>query len=38
MYILAAALVILLIVLSGAELILAQFKEDELSNMGVDKP
>ena len=37
MYILAAAIVILLIVLAGAELLLAQFNADELSNMGVEK-
>ena len=38
MYILAAVVVILLIVLAGAELFLAQFNADELSNMGVEKP
>ena len=34
MYILAAGIVILLIVLAGADLFLAQFNADELSNMG----
>jgi hypothetical protein len=38
MYILAALIVLLLIVLAGADLILAQFNPDELSNMGVEKP
>ena len=38
MYILAAGIVILLIVLAGADLFLAQFNADELSNMGVEKP
>jgi uncharacterized membrane protein len=38
MYILAAVVVILLIVLAGAELFLSQFNADELSNMGVEKP
>jgi hypothetical protein len=37
MYILAAFLVILLIVLAVADLFLAQFNADELSNMGVEK-
>jgi hypothetical protein len=37
MYILAAFLVLLLIVLAGADLFLAQFNADELSNMGVEK-
>ena len=38
MYILMiAAVVILLIVLAGAELFLAQFNSDELSSMGVEK-
>jgi hypothetical protein len=36
MYILAALAVILLIVLAGADLFLAQFNADELSNMGVE--
>jgi len=38
MYILAAVVAILLIVLAGAELFLSQFNADELSNMGVEKP
>jgi hypothetical protein len=38
MYILAAVVLILLIVLAGAELFLSQFNADELSNMGVEKP
>jgi len=38
MYILAAGIVLLLIVLAGADLFLAQFNADELSNMGVEKP
>jgi hypothetical protein len=38
MYILAAGIVVLLIVLAGADLFLAQFNADELSNMGVEKP
>jgi hypothetical protein len=37
MYIIAAAVVILLIVLAGADLFLSQFNSDELSNMGVEK-
>ena len=37
MYIIAAVIVILLIALAGAELFLAQFNADELSNMGVEK-
>ena len=38
MYILTAVLVVLLIVMAGAELFLSQFNTDELSNMGVEKP
>ena len=38
MYILIAVFVLLLIALAGAELFLAQFNTDELSNMGVEKP
>jgi len=38
MYILIALVAILLIVLAGANLFLAQFNTDELSNMGVEKP
>ena len=38
MYILAAFFIVLLIVLAGAELLLAEFNPDELSNMGVEKP
>ncbi len=38
MYILAAVFIVLLIVLAGAELFLAQFNTDELSNMGVEEP
>ena len=38
MYIIAAVIVILLIALAGAELFLAGFNADELSNMGVEKP
>jgi hypothetical protein len=37
MYILAAVIIVLLIALAGAELFLAQFNADELSNMGVEK-
>jgi len=38
MYILAAVFIVLLIVLAGAELFLAQFNTEELSNMGVEEP
>jgi hypothetical protein len=38
MYILTAFFVVLLVVLAGAELFLAQFNADELSNMGVEEP
>jgi hypothetical protein len=38
MYILTAVFVVLLIILAGAELFLAQFNTDELSNMGVEEP
>ena len=38
MYILAAVFIVLLIVLAGAELFLAQFNTDELSSMGVEEP
>ena len=38
MYILAALFAVLLVILAGAELYLAQFNADELSNMGVEKP
>ncbi len=38
MFILTAFVAVLLIVLAGAELFLAQFNADELSNMGVEKP
>jgi hypothetical protein len=38
MYILAAIFVVLLVILAGAELFLAQFNTDELSNMGVEEP
>ncbi len=37
MYIVTAVFAILLIVLAGADLFLAQFNSDELSNMGVEK-
>ena len=37
MYILTAVVAILLIALAGAELFIAQFNADELSNMGVEK-
>jgi len=37
MYILAAVIIVLLIVLASVELFLAQFNADELSNMGVEK-
>lgn len=37
MYILTAFFIALLIVLAGADLFLAQFNSDELSNMGVEK-
>jgi len=37
MYILAAVVAVLLVALAGAELFLAQFNADELSNMGVEK-
>ena len=38
MYILTALFIVVLIILAGAELFLAQFNADELSNMGVEKP
>lgn len=38
MYILTGIFIVLLIVLAGAELYLAQFNTDELSNMGVEEP
>ena len=38
MYILAAVFVVLLAVLAGAEVFLAQFNTDELSSMGVEEP
>lgn len=38
MYILTAVFGLLLIILAGAELFLAQFNTDELSNMGVEEP
>ena len=38
MYILTAIVAVLLIVLAGTDLFLAQFNTDELSNMGVEKP
>ena len=37
MYILAGVVVILLIVLAGADLFLSEINADELSNMGVEK-
>jgi len=37
MYIIAGAVVILLIVLAGANLFLSEINADELSNMGVEK-
>ena len=37
MYIVIAVVAVLLIVLASAELFLAQFNADELSNMGVEK-
>jgi hypothetical protein len=37
MYILIAVVAVLLISLASAELFLAQFNADELSNMGVEK-
>ena len=37
MYILAGVIVILLIILAGADLFLSQFNADELSNMGIEK-
>lgn len=37
MYILTVVVAILLIALAGAELFLAQFNAEELSNMGVEK-
>jgi hypothetical protein len=37
MYIIAGVVVILLIVLAGANLYLSQYNADELSNMGVEK-
>ena len=37
MYIVIAIVAVLLIVLASAELFLAQFNADELSNMGVEK-
>ena len=38
MYILTVIFAVLLIVLAGTDLFLAQFNTDELSNMGVEKP
>ena len=37
MYILAGAVVILLIILASADLFLSEINADELSNMGVEK-
>ena len=37
MYIIAGVVVILLIVLAGANLFLSQYNADELSNMGIEK-
>jgi len=37
MYIAAAIILVLLIVLAGADLLLDQYNPDELSNMGVEK-
>ena len=37
MYILAAVILVVLIVIAGADLLLAQYNPDELSNMGVEK-
>ncbi len=37
MYILAGVIVILLIILAGANLYLSQYNADELSNMGIEK-
>jgi hypothetical protein len=38
MYIAVAVILVLLIVLAGANLLLEQYNADELSNMGVEKP
>lgn len=37
MYIVAAVILVLLIILAGVNLLLAQYNADELSNMGVEK-
>jgi hypothetical protein len=37
MYIAAAVILVLLIILAGVNLLLAQYNADELSNMGVEK-
>jgi hypothetical protein len=37
MFILAAVVVMLLLVLAGADLFVAQYNSDELSNMGVQE-
>jgi hypothetical protein len=37
MFILAAVVVVLLLVLAGADLFVAQYNSDELSNMGVQE-
>jgi hypothetical protein len=37
MYIAVAVILVLLIVLAGANLLLEQYNADELSNMGVEK-
>ena len=36
MYILAAAILVVLIIIAGADLLRAQYNSDELSNMGVE--
>jgi hypothetical protein len=37
MFVLAAVVILLLLVLAGSDLFVAQFNADELSNMGVQK-
>jgi len=37
LFVLAVVVVLLLLVLAGADLVVAQYNSDELSNMGVQK-
>lgn len=37
MFMLAAAVVILLLILAGSDLLVSQFSQEELSNMGVQE-